>query len=174
MTYTPSKDTIQGLRDIYEMQGSYRAVAQELNKGRRSDSKQFTEYQVRQMLNRKRISHGEFTDSPKGVRLTPAQQRSLQRKTKESGQVYRKSYSQYRENPRRSEKAYREIKKNIEDKRDALQNKKRQAMKAGDRNLAAKIQKDIDRYNQFDENLENAVDGAEDFTDWKDIRDKVS
>lgn len=174
MTYTPSKDTIQGLRDIYEMQGSYRAVAQELNKGRRSDSKQFTEYQVKQMLKRKRVAHGEFTDSPKGVRLTPAQQRSLQRKTKESGQVYRKSYSEYRENPRRSEKAYREIKKNIDEKRSELQDKKRQAMKAGDRSLAAKIQKDIDRYNQFDENLENAVDGAEDFTDWKDIRDKVS
>ena len=174
MTYTPSKDTIQGLRDIYEMQGSYRAVAQELNKGRRRDSKQFTEYQVKQMLKRKRIAHGEFTDSPKGVRLTPAQQRSLQRKTKESGQVYRKSYSEYRDNPRRSEKAYRDIKKNIDKKRSELQDKKRQAMKAGDKSLAAKIQKDIDRYNQFDENLESAVDGAEDFTDWKDIRDKVS
>lgn len=174
MTYTPSKDTIQGLRDIYEMQGSYRAVAEELNKGRRSGSKQFTEYQVKQMLKRERVAHGEYKDAPTGVRLTPAQQRSLQRKTKESGQVYRKSYSEYRDNPRRSEKAYRDIKKNIDKKRSELQDKKRLAMKAGDRSLAAKIQKDIDRYNQFDENLENAVDGAKGFTDWKDIRDKVS
>jgi len=174
MTYRPSRDTVQGLRDIYEMQGSYRGVANELNKGRRSDSKQFTEYQVKQMLKRERVAHGEYKNAPKGIRLTPAQQRSLQRKTKESGQVYRKSYSQYRENPRRSEKAYRDIKKNIDEKRSELQDKKRQAMKAGDTSLAAKIQKKIDKYNKFNENLEAAVDGAEDFTDWKDIRDKVS
>jgi len=174
MTYTPSKDTIQGLRDIYDMQGSYRAVAKELNKGRRSDSKQFTEYQVKQMLKRERIAHGEFTDSPKGVRLTPAQQRSLQRKTKESGQVYRKSYSEYRENPRRSEKAYRDIKANIKEKVDKLKAEKRQARKQLDTALADEKQREIDKYNIYNENLENAVNSADDYTDWKDIRDKVS
>tara|TARA_R100000654_G_scaffold46614_2_gene72813 strand:- start:6 stop:530 length:525 start_codon:yes stop_codon:yes gene_type:complete len=174
MTYTPSKETRQGLRDLYEMRGSYQKVADELNKGRRGGSKPFTRYQVRQMLNRKRVAHGEFVDNPTPVRLTEAQKRSLQRKTKEEGAVYRKSYSDYRENPRRSEKAYREIKERIAERRDALQRKKREAMKAGDRSLADKIQKDIDKYNQFDENLENAVDSADDYTDWKSIRDKVS
>ena len=171
MTYTPSKETRQGLRDLYEMRGSYQKVADELNKGRRGGSKPFTRYQVRQMLNRKRVAHGEFVDNPTPVRLTEAQKRSLQRKTKEEGAVYRKSYSDYRENPRRSEKAYREIKERIAERRDALQRKKREAI---DRSLADKIQKDIDKYNQFDENLENAVDSADDYTDWKSIRDKVS
>ena len=174
MTYRPSKETISGLRDLYEMRGSYQKVADELNKGRRSGSKPFTKYQVRQMLNRDRVAHGEFVDNPTPVRLTEAQKRSLQRKTKEEGAVYRKSYSDYRENPRRSEKAYRDIKANIEKRRSELQSKKREAMKAGDRSLADKIQKDIDKYNQFDENLENAVDSADDYTDWKSIRDKVS
>lgn len=159
---------------MYEMRGSYQKVADELNKGRRSGSKPFTKYQVRQMLNRKRVAHGEFVDNPTPVRLTEAQKRSLQRKTKEEGAVYRRSYSDYRENPRRSEKAYRDIKANIEKRRSELQSKKREAMKAGDRSLADKIQKDIDKYNQFDENLENAVESADDYTDWKEIRDKVS
>lgn len=126
------------------------------------------------MLKRKRIAHGEFVDNPTAVRITEAQKRSLQRKTKEEGAIYRKSYSDYRENPRRSEKAYREIKERITQRRDALQRKKREAMKAGDRDLAGKIQEDIDKYNQFNENLENAVNTADDYTDWKEIRDKVS
>ena len=174
MTYRPSKATIQGLRDLYEMKGSYQKVADELNKGRRSGSRNFTSYQVRQMLKRYRVAHGEFVDNPTPVRLTEAQKRSLQRKTKEESAIYKRSYTEYRENPRRSEKAYREIKERIAERRDALQRKKREAMKAGDRNLAAKIQRDIDKYNQFDENLENAVDSADDYTDWKSIRDKVS
>ena len=156
------------------MKGSYQKVADELNKGRRSESQNFTRYQVRQMLNRRRIAHGEYVDNPTPVRLTEAQKRSLQRKTKEEGAVYRKSYTEYRENPRRSEKAYRDIKANIEKRRSELQSKKREAMKAGDRALADELQKDIDRYNTFDDNLENAVDSADDYTDWRNIRDKVS
>jgi len=174
------------LRDLYEMRGSYQKVADELNKGRRSNSQPFTRYQVRQMLNRKRVAHGEFVDNPTPVRLTEAQKRSLQRKTKAEGAIYRRSYTEYRDNPRRSEKAYRDIKEEIKVRIEGgisprtgkrvkgLQEKKREAMKAGDRSLADKIQKDIDKYNQFDDNLENAVDSADDYTDWKSIRDKVS
>jgi hypothetical protein len=149
-------------------------VADELNKGRRSESKNFTTYQVRQMLNRKRIARGEYVDNPTPVRLSEAQKRSLQRKTKEEGAVYRKSYTEYRDNPKRSEKAYRDIKANIQKELDILKAKKREAVKSLDTALADEIQKDINKYNTFNDNLENAVDSADDYTDWRTIRDKVS
>lgn len=176
MTYTPSKETRQGLRDLYEMRGSYQKVADELNKGRRSGSKPFTRYQVRQMLNRKTVAHGELVDNPTPVRLTEAQKRSLQRKTKEEGVIYRRSYFDYRDNPRRSEKAYRDIKANIQKKIDEAQAIKREAIKQEGVNspIAKREQEKIDRYNKYNENLENAVNSADDYTDWKEIRDKVS
>jgi hypothetical protein len=174
MTYRPSKETRRKLRDLYEMKGSYQKVADELNKGRRSESKNFTTYQVRQMLNRKRIARGEYVDNPTPVRLSEAQKRSLQRKTKEEGAVYRKSYTEYRDNPKRSEKAYRDIKTNIQKELDILKAKKREAVKSLDTALADEIQKDINKYNTFNDNLENAVDSADDYTDWRTIRDKVS
>jgi uncharacterized protein involved in exopolysaccharide biosynthesis len=174
MTYRPSKETRRKLRDLYEMKGSYQKVADELNKGRRSESKNFTTYQVRQMLNRKRIARGEYVDNPTPVRLSEAQKRSLQRKTKEEGAVYRKSYTEYRDNPKRSEKAYRDIKANIQKELDILKAKKREAVKSLDTALADEIQKDINKYNTFNDNLENAVDSADDYTDWRTIRDKVS
>lgn len=173
MAYTPSKETRRHLRDLYEMRGSYQKVADELNKGRRGNDR-FTRYQVRQMLTTKRAAHGEIRDAPVPVRLTEAQQRSLQRKTKVEGRVYEKSYEAYREDERRSEKGIRAIQENINRELRKREAKLEAAMRGGDRAEAVKMREEIRRYQGYNENLRKAQSDAANYQQWKEVRDKVS
>jgi hypothetical protein len=182
MAYTPSNETRQHLADLYEMTGSYQKVADSLNAGRRQ--KDFTAYQVRRMLNTERVAHGEIQPDPIPVNLTQAQQRSLQRKTKVEGQTYERSYETYRgfrgtetereRNRRRAEKTSEGIQRRINDKLTDLQSQLRTARKGGDNAEAERLTGEIRRYQGFNDNLRKAKADAENFQEWKGIREKIS
>jgi hypothetical protein len=167
--YTPSRETLQNLRDLYELEGSYAAVARSLNRGRRQ--KDFTARQVSRMLNRENVgSDGSgYTkeNAPKPVRLTPAQQRSLQRKAKVESGTYRRAYEKS-DAPR---DIYDSIKKNIDAKRERLKDELSKASAFGQRDKADKLRKQIQKLNQFDDELKDAADKAKDYKDWKGMQD---
>tara|TARA_R110001583_G_scaffold131763_1_gene283590 strand:- start:5562 stop:6104 length:543 start_codon:yes stop_codon:yes gene_type:complete len=176
MAYTPSKDTIQNLRDLYELEGSYKATAESLNKGRRSDSQQFTEYQIKQMLKRDRvrdegaIGGWSYRNDPKPIRMSSAQQRSLQRKAKVESGTYKSAFKDYKEE-KRSTKAYDKIKANIDAKRERLKKERRKYMKAGQTKEANALLKQIQALDDFDNSLDNAKDSATTYKKWKALND---
>ena len=176
MAYTPSKDTIQNLRDLYELEGSYRATTESLNKGRQSNSKQFTEYQVKQMLKRDRvrdegaIGGWSYRNAPKSIRMSSVQQRSLQRKAKVESGTYKRAFKDYKEE-KRSTKAYDKIKKNIDAKRERLTIERRKYMKAGQTKEANALLKKIEALNDFDKNLDSAKGSATNYKKWKALND---
>jgi len=188
MSYTPSNETRQHLADLYEMKGSYQKVADSLNAGRRQ--KDFTAYQVRRMLNTERVAHGEIQPDPIPVRLTQAQQRSLQRKTKVEGRTYERSYETYRgfrgteaereRNRRRAEKTSEGIQARIDgvlkgkDGKPGLEEQLRMARKGGDDAEAQRLISEIRRYQGYKDNLRKAKADAENFQEWKGIREKIS
>ncbi len=168
-TYTPSEETIRTLRDIYELEGSYAATARSLNRGRQR--KDFTARQVSRMLARENVG-GEGSgytkeNAPKGVRLTPAQQRSLQRKAKETSGTYRRAY----ETSKAPNEIYDSIKKNIRNKRDELRKEQEKALSYGQRKKADSLAKEIQRLNQFDDELKGMADKAKTYKDWKGMQD---
>ena len=168
-TYTPSKETIRTLRDIYELEGSYAATARSLNRGRQR--KDFTARQVSRMLARKNVG-GEGSgytkeDAPKPVRLTPAQQRSLQRKSKETSGTYRRAY----ETSKAPNEIYESITDNIRKKRERLKREQEKALRFGQREKADALAKEIQRLNQFDEDLKEIADKAKSYKDWKRMQD---
>lgn len=171
MSYRPSRETVSHLRDLYEMEGSYQKVADVLNKGRQT--KDFTAYQVRQMLNTDRIAHGEIIDDPTGIKITDAQKRSLQRKTKADSRTYEKSYDDYREK-KRSEKATNEIEKRIDDKLNQFESLLETAISGDDVAEIERLEGEISKYQQYKENLREAKEQADNYREWKGIRDKVS
>ena len=178
MSYTPSKETRKVLRDLYEMKGSYAGVARELNKGRRDDDK-FSARQVSRMLAQERKrdegAKGGWSnrDKPQGVNLTKAQQRSLQRKSKETSQNYRRTYDDYREKPR-SDEALNKIQGNIVNKRERLNRKRDEYMAAGDKGSADKINEQLKRLDRFDDKLNKAAKGAKNYREWKGIKELSS
>lgn len=168
-TYTPSRGTLNTLRELYELEGSFAGVARSLNRGRRQ--KDFTARQVSRMLNRENVG-GEGSgytkeNAPKPVRLTPAQQRSLQRKAKRSSGTYRRAYEQS-EAPR---EIYDSIKENIDNKRLRLRKQLRKATRAGDRKKAERLRDELKRLNQFDDELKEAAEKANTYKDWKGMQD---
>ena len=168
-TYTPSKETIRTLRDIYELEGSYAATARSLNRGRQR--KDFTARQVSKMLARENVG-GEGSgytkeDAPKPVRLTPAQQRSLQRKAKETSGTYRRAY----ETSKAPNAIYDSITENIRKKRERLKSEQEKALRFGQRKKADALAKEIQRLNQFDKELKEIADKAKSYKDWKRMQD---
>jgi len=176
MAYTPSKDTIQNLRDLYELEGSYRATTESLNKGRQSNSKQFTEYQVKQMLKRDRVRDEgavggwSYRNAPKPIRMSSAQQRSLQRKAKVESGTYKRAWKDYKEE-KRSTKAYDKIKANIDAKRERLKADRKRFMKQGQTKEGNALLKQIEALNSFDDSLDNAKDSATTYKKWKELND---
>ena len=172
MAYTPSKDTIQNLRDIYELKGSYAGVARDLNKGRQSTSKQFTAQQVKRMLNQENVggdgSGYSKQNAPQKTNLSPAQQRSLQRKAKVESRTYEKAYKQ----STKGQQIYIKIKNNIENKRNGLIIKRRKLMKAGQTAEANEVLKEIQALNKFDEDLDEQAKKAKTYKDWKGMQDE--
>jgi len=168
-TYRPSKDTINNLRDLYELEGSYAAVARSLNRGRRE--KDFTARQVSRMLNRKNVgqkgSGYEKVNEPKPVRLTPAQQRSLQRKAKIESGTYKRAY----ESSKAPRAIYDSIKKNIDAKKAELEAKRDEALAFGQRDKAEALTKQIQNLNDFDKDLKEQADKAKTYKDWKGMQD---
>lgn len=168
-TYTPSEETVRTLRDIYELEGSYAAVARSLNRGRQR--KDFTARQVSRMLARENVG-GEGSgytkrNAPKPVRLTPAQQRSLQRKAKETSGTYRRAY----ETSKAPNEIYEAITNNIRKKRERLKREQEKALKFGQRDKAEALAKEIQRLNQFDKDLKETADKAKTYKDWKGMQD---
>jgi hypothetical protein len=168
-TYTPSRETVQNLRDLYELEGSYAAVARSLNRGRRQ--KDFTARQVSRMLNRENVggSGSGYTkqDAPLPVRLSQAQQRSLQRKAKVESGTYRRAY----ESSDAPKEIYDSIKKNIDAKRERLKDELSKASAFGQRDKADKLREQIKKLNQFDNELKEAADKAQTYKDWKGMQD---
>jgi len=176
MAYTPSKDTVQNLRDLYELEGSYRATTESLNKGRQSNSQQFTEYQVKQMLKRDRIRDEgavggwSYRNAPKSIRMSSSQQRSLQRKAKVESGTYKNAWTDYQDT-KRSTKAYDKIKKNIDNKRNRFKEERRRYMKAGQTKEANALLKKIQALDSFDNSLDSAKDTATTYKKWKQLND---
>lgn len=167
--YTPSRETLSNLREIYELEGSYAATARVLNRGRQR--KDFNARQIARMLRRKNVG-GEGSgytkeDAPQPVRLTPAQQRSLQRKAKKTSGTYRRSYEES-DAPRA---IYDSITENIRNKRDELRREQEKALSFGQRKKADALAKEIQRLNQFDEQLKEMADKAKSYKDWKGMQD---
>lgn len=171
MSYKPSKDTIDTLRDIYELKGSYAGVARDLNKGRRAESKQFTANQVRRMLNRENVggdgSGYTKENAPLPVNLTDAQQRSLQRKSKETSRTYEKAYDENES----KEEIYNKIKQNIANKRERLVEKRDKLLSQGQRDEAERLLDEINALNKFDEELDETARNARKYKDWKGMQD---
>lgn len=157
------------MRELYELEGSFAGVARSLNRGRRQ--KDFTARQVSRMLNRENVG-GEGSgytkeNAPKPVRLTLAQQRSLQRKAKPTSGTYRKAY----EESKAPREIYDSIKKNIDNKRKRLRNQLTKATRAGDRKKAQRLRDELKKLNQFDDELKEAADKANTYKDWKGMQD---
>lgn len=167
--YTPSRETLETLRELYELEGSYAGVARSLNRGRQQ--KDFTARQVSRMLARENVGRegSGYTKeaAPQPVRLTPAQQRSLQRKAKETSGTYRRTY----EESEAPQAIYDGIKKNIDAKRERLKLELRDATRAGDRKEADTLRDQLKRLNQFDDELKEAADKAKEYKDWKGMQD---
>jgi len=167
--YTPSRETLSNLREIYELEGSYAATARVLNRGRQR--KDFTARQVSRMLRRENVG-GEGSgytkqDAPLPVRLTPAQQRSLQRKAKQTSGTYRRSY----EESNAPNEIYESITDNIRKKRERLRREQEKALRFGQRKKADALAKEIQRLNQFDDELKDMADKAKSYKDWKGMQD---
>jgi len=171
MTYTPSKDTIQNLRDLYELRGSYAGVARDLNKGRRSDSQQFSPNQVKRMLNQRNQggsgSGYSKVNDPKPVRLSSAQQRSLQRKAKIESGTYEKAFKE----SKAPNAIYDSIKNNISNKRNRLKERRKKLLKQGQKKEADALNKEIQALNKFDEELDKTAKNAKGYKDWKGMQD---
>jgi hypothetical protein len=183
MAYTPNKNTIDTLRDIYELEGSYAGVARSLNKGRRSSSKQFTARQVSKILKQENRGNvgGGYSKQNKAlsVDFSKAQQRSLQRKSKETSQTYQKTY----EESKAPSKIYDSIKDNIKNKRERTNLEIRELMQRKNKNRKAgqdtskidgQIQKKRDTIKglqQFDDELDSTAKQATNYKDWKGMQD---
>ena len=167
--YRPSKETLKNLRDLYELEGSFAGVARALNRGRQK--KDFTARQVSRMLNRENVGQegSGYTkeDAPKPVRLTPAQQRSLQRKAKQESGTYRRAF----EESNAPQDIYDSIKRNIDRKRERLRRQEEEATAFGQRDRAEALRDQIRRLNQFDEELKSQADNAKNYKDWKGMQD---
>lgn len=168
-TYTPSRDTINTLRELYELEGSYAGVARSLNRGRRS--KDFTPRQVSRMLNRSNVggdgSGYSKQNDPKPVRLTPAQQRSLQRKAKTESGTFRRSY----ERSKAPREIYDSITRNIDRKRNRLKDELKKATKFRQKDKADQLRKQIQALNKFDKQLAEQAKKAKTYKDWKGMQD---
>ena len=181
MSYTPNRDTVATLQELYELEGSYAGVSRRLNKGR--SVKDFTPRQVSKMLNRENVGStgGGYSkvNKPKGVRLTNAQQRSLQRKSKRTSGTYKKVFKE----SSATDDIYNSIKKNIKNKRNRIQEEIRDLMQQKKKNLKAKqntkaidakiesLREKVKGLYQFDDNLDKAAKTAKDLGSWKKIQD---
>lgn len=167
--YTPSRETLETLRELYELEGSYAGVARSLNRGRQQ--KDFTPRQVSRMLARENVGRegSGYTKeaAPKPVRLTSAQQRSLQRKAKETSGTYRRAY----EESEVPNEIYESITENIRKKRNRLREEQEKALGFGQRKKAEELAKEIQRLNQFDKELKETADKAKSYKDWKGMQD---
>tara|TARA_R110000751_G_scaffold282844_1_gene386113 strand:- start:2704 stop:3261 length:558 start_codon:yes stop_codon:yes gene_type:complete len=182
MAYKPNKDTVSILQELYELEGSYAGVSRRLNKGR--SVKDFTPRQVAKMLNRENVgaSGGGYSkvNKPKGVRLSNAQQRSLQRKSKRPSGTYKTVFKE----SKAPNAIYDSIKRNIKNKRNRIQEEIRDLMQQKKKNLKAKqntkaidskiesLREKVKGLYQFDENLDNAAKTAKDLGSWKNIQDQ--
>ena len=170
-TYTPSTETVDTLRELYELEGSYAGVARSLNRGRRSSSKQFTPRQVSRMLNRRNVggdgSGYSKQNDPKPVRLTPAQQRSLQRKAKTTSGTYRRTF----EDSKAPQDIYNSIKRNIDNKISRKEKQLEEALAFGQFDRVERLEDELSRLKQFDDELKDMAGKAKDYKDWKGIQD---
>lgn len=168
-TYTPSRETLETLREIYELEGSYAGTARVLNRGRQS--KDFTPRQISRMLKRENVGRkgSGYTKeaAPAPVVLTPAQQRSLQRKSKETSGTYQRSF----EESNAPNEIYDSIKNNIEKKRERLRVEQEKALRYGQRDKAEALAKEIQSLNKFDEELNEMAEKAVKYKDWKGMQD---
>lgn len=169
--YRPTDEVIERLRGLYISEGkNYAATARALNRSRRSGG--ISPAQVKSLLNQRWDTSGEnpvLVNDPARVRFSEADKRSLQRNTEYTGREQQRAFKQFRESDAYGENAEK-ILANIRRKRAKL----KEAAKLNavlDPDLYERQQKQIARLNQFEENVIEAREAAENAEEYRGISD---